>query len=378
MAIISSGQITIIDLYDAPSLNAWISASQPTTQTYNNTTEVYNPNYTNSPQVLTFNLTKAGSATSLLDSDTTGKVSAIKWTKRVGTTTTEISSTTNTHNEYKSGTKHQKLTTKSNTDKDKATAIWVAEGTWTDPDTNLPVSFSASIDLNVIQLAKASVIANMYAPDGDFFRNNTPASLKINADLYKDGALSTGSRKYKWFASDSSLETSEDSDAGSGWRKITAKSRLNREGAVVNFGFDEETTSQGVLTVYPDAVTNSQTFLVVITDNAGGTAGTKVKQYLTLKDLDDPIMVVIDSSDGNILKNGAGSTRLTARLWRNGEEIDTGGTGYTYKWYRWENNKRVDNFGGTGIHFQTGKELDVGSKMVNVKTTFKVEVEAKK
>ena len=39
MAIISTGQITIIDLYDAPALNAWISASENTTQTYNNTTQ---------------------------------------------------------------------------------------------------------------------------------------------------------------------------------------------------------------------------------------------------------------------------------------------------------------------------------------------------
>ena len=36
---ISIGQITIIDLHDAPSLNAWISAEQPATQTYNNTTQ---------------------------------------------------------------------------------------------------------------------------------------------------------------------------------------------------------------------------------------------------------------------------------------------------------------------------------------------------
>lgn len=371
MAIISSGQITIIDLYDAPSLNAWISASQPTTQTYNNTTVVYSPSYTSSPQVLTLNLTKAGSATTLLGAN----VSNIKWTKRVGTTTTEITSTTNTNNEYKSGTNHSVLTTKVNTDKDNATTVWVAEGTWTDPNTNLPVSFSASIDLNVIQLAKAAIIPNMYAPDGDFFRNKMPASLKINADLYKDGALSAGSRKYKWFASDSSITTSQDGDAGVGWRKITATTGTT--GAVANYGFDVATTAQGVLTVYPDAVINSQTFLVVITDNAGGTAGTKVKQYLTLKDLDDPIMVVVDSSDGNIIKNGAGNTTLTARLWRNGEEIDLGGTGYTYKWYKWQNNNLVTGFGGTGVNFKTGKTLAVGSADVNVKTTFKVEVESK-
>ena len=166
--------------------------------------------------------------------------------------------------------------------------------------------------------------ANVYAPEGDFFRNDTPASLKINADLYKDGALSGGSKKFKWFAADSSVTTAQDPDAGVGWRKITATS--GTAGEVASSGFDVAVTAQGVLTVYPDAVVNAQTYLVIITDNAGGTSGTKVKQYITLRDMDDPILVIIESTGGNILKNKAGSTDLIARLYRNGEEIDDGGT----------------------------------------------------
>ena len=44
-------------------------------------------------------------------------------------------------------------------------------------------------------------------------RNNTPASLKVNADLYKDAQLSGGSKKFKWFASDTSVATAQDTDA---------------------------------------------------------------------------------------------------------------------------------------------------------------------
>lgn len=368
MAIISSGQITIVDLNDAPGLNAWISASQATAQTYNNTAQTYNPNYTSAAQVLTMNLTKAGSTASLIGAN----VSNIKWTKRVGSTSTEITSTTTTDTEYKSGTAHSSLSTKVNVPTANNAVIWIAEGTWTDPNTALPVAFRAEIQLTLVQLAKAAVVGNAYAPNGDFFRNSTPSYLTINADLYKDGTLSAGSKKIKWFAADSSVTTSQDSDGGVGWRKITAITGTTKE--VANVGFDVATTGQGVLTVYPDGVTNGQTYKVVLIDNAGGTSGTKVEQYITLRDMDDPVVVVVESTGGNIFKNGVGSTALAAKLYQNGDEIDAGGTKFTYKWSKWQDGVLVANWGGTGNPYKTGKTLSVGSADVSIRTTFKVEV----
>lgn len=367
MAVISSGQITIIDMYDAPVLNAWISASQTTSQTYNNTTEVYNPNYATSGQVLTLNLTKAGSATTLISS----QVKGVKWIKREGTDSTEITSTNKDDAEFKSGTSNSVLTTKANVTTAHNATLWSVEGIWTDPGTGLEIPFSASINLILVQLAKASVVATLSAPDGDFFRNNTPSSLKVKCDIYKDGSLSGGSRKYKWFIADPDAPL-DDTDAGSGWVKITKTSGTT--GVFANSGFDVAVTFQGVLTVYPDAVVNGQTFMVVVTDDSGGNAGTKMKQYITLKDMDDPIMVIVESTGGTVLKNGAGATTLKARLLQNGKEIDDGdgGTAYTYTWYKWENNESV-NFKG-GAASKTGKTLSVGSEEVNSTATFIVEV----
>ena len=368
MATISSGQITIVDLYDAPALNAWISADKTTTQTYNNQTKAYSPNYASSALKLTLNLTKAGSTGSLIGSAVTG----VKWTKIVGGTPTEITSTTNTDADYKGGTSNSVLTTKTNVPTDTNAILWQVEGTYTDPSTNLPITFQATINLTLVQLAKASVVAMVSTPDGDFFRNNTPASLKVTADVYKDGSISNGSRKYKWFIADSSVTTSQDSDGGVGWRKVT--DTTGTTGVVANSGFDTATNAQGVLTVYPDAVVNGQTFMVVVTDNDGGTTGTKIKQYVTLKDMDDPVMTVIESNGGTVLKNGTGSVTLTARVFRNGEEIDTGGTVYTYKWSKWQDGTMVANFGGTGNAYKTGKTLSVGSSDVTNSTLFKCEV----
>ena len=369
MAILARGSVTITDLHDATALSASIGASQMATQTYNNTSQTYTPNYASSPQVLTLFLTKAGSTTSLLG----GNVTNVKWFKTVGTTKTEVTSTTSTDVEYKSGTSNSVLTTKVNTPIAQNAVRWTVEGLWNDPATGLPVSFSASFDLNVVQLGKAAIIPSIYAPNGDSFRNKLPASLKINADLYKDGALSTGSKKFKWFAADSSVTTSQDADGGVGWRKITATSGTS--GAYANSGFDVAVTSQGVLVVFPDAVINAQTYKVVITDNAGGTSGTKVTQYITLKDMDDPMVVICEGE--TLLKNGSGTVTQTARVWRSGEEIDAGGTQYEYRWFKYVNNEMVLNFGGTGIHYKTGKSLVISNSDVNVKAEFRPEVHSK-
>ena len=267
---------------------------------------------------------------------------------------------------------HSVLNTKTNVPTANNAILWTVSGIWTDPDSGLEVPFSASINLTLVQLAKAAIIPYIYAKGGDFFRNGTPASLTINCDLYKDGALSAGSKKVKWFKADSTVTTAQDTDAGVGWAKITATSGTT--GCFANSGFDTAVTTNAVLTVFPDVVVNAQTFLCVVTDNVGGTSGLKVKGYYTLADLDDPIMVIVDSSGGTIFKNATGSSTLTARLFRQGYEVDTAGSAYTYKWTKWENNAMDVNFGGTGINFKSVKTLTVGGADVNSTTTFKVEV----
>lgn len=373
MAIVSTGQITIIDLFDAPALNAWIGASQATAQTYDNTAATWSPSYTSTPQVLTLYLTKAASMTSLLGAN----VPNVKWYKVVGATKTEITSVTTSDNTYKGGTSHSVLTTKDNVPTANNAVSYVVEGTWNDPDTALPVNFSAEIKLVLVQIGKAAVIASIYAPNGDFFRNKLPANLTINVDLYKDGVLSTGSKKIKWFAADAGVTTtghaSYDADGGIGWRKITATTGTT--GEVASSTFDAAITGQGVLTVYPNAVTRAQTYKSVVTDNVGGTAGTKVTNFLTLNDLDDPVQVVIDSSGGDVLKNGAGTSTLRARLFQNGAEIDSAPTYiYTYTWTRWQNNALDANWAGAGVSTKVGKEINIGPTDVDVKTMFKCEV----
>jgi len=166
MGIISSGQITITDLSDAPVLSAFITATQTTTQVFDQTANSYNPSYASSPQVLTLNLTKAGQATSII-----GQASNVSWYEYNGTTKTQITSSTNTDSQYLSGTKKETLTTKVNVPSNTSAKRYEAVGTWTDPITGLQVDFRASIDLLVVQLGKQSLVLNVYTGKGNTFYN---------------------------------------------------------------------------------------------------------------------------------------------------------------------------------------------------------------
>ncbi|HFI0000935.1 TPA: hypothetical protein ACGOTE_001846 [Streptococcus suis] len=364
MGIISSGQITITDLSDAPVLSAFITATQPTTQVFDQTANSYNPSYASSPQVLTLNLTKAGQATSIL-----GGASNIKWYTVDGANKNEVGQ------DAVSGEYGEMLTVRLNTNPDNSYRRFEVVGTWTDPITGLKVDFRASIDLLVVQLGKQALVLNVYTGKGNTFYNNQPANLTINADLYKGNTLSNGNKQIKFFYADSSVSstssTGYDADGGIGWRLCNSTTT----GQTPNVEPTVNTTAQGVLTVVASAVVNSQTYKVVCIDKEGGTSGQKATGVATILDFSDPIVVVIESTAGSTFKNSTGSTSLNARLYRKGEEMDTAGTGYTYKWSKRDKNGVLDaNFGGTAKQYKTGKTISVSASEIADKATFFCEV----
>ena len=372
MTIVSSGQITLTDLSDAAVLSAFITAGSSTTQTYDATAQTWSPSYATTAQVLTLNLTKAGSSTSILS----GLQGSVTWTRNDNGTAATISSTTSTDTQYLSGTANSVLNTKVNIPIAGSASRFTATGSWLDPITGLLVPFSATIDLTVVQLAKAAVITNVYTGNGGAFYNNLPSSLTVNADLYKGGQLSSGNKQIKFFYASSSVmstgSTGYDADGGLGWylcSSTTTGSTPNVQPSNVMV------TSQGVLTVTPDFVTNAQSFKAVIIDKTGGTAGTSASGIVTILDYSDPISITVESSSGSVFKNGSGITTLTARLYQTGAEIDLAGTGYTYKWSRRDQNGVLDaNFGGASNQYKTGKSITVTASDVVVKGIYTCEV----
>lgn len=372
MGIIAAGQITVVDLSDAPVLNAFITANKPTTQVYSQTSGAYNPSYASSAQTLTLNLTKAGSTASIL-----GNISGLRWYVVDGSTKTEITSKTNTDNQYVSGSNNENLVTKVNINPDKGSKRFEASGIWKDDTTGLDVQFQAQIDLFVTSIGKEAQILNVYAGNGNTFRNNLPANLTVNADLYRGNVLTNDNKQFKFFYQDTTVtattSTGYDADGGLGWHLCSSTTT----GQTPNVAPGTDTTGQGVLTVTPAVVTNAQTFKVVCTNKTGGLNDQKTTGLCTIVDMSDPISLHLESSAGNIFKNGQGSTVMKARLFRNGEELDAGGTDKTktYKWAKYDKNGVMStDFGGSGNAYKTGKSITVNASDITAKADFKCEV----
>lgn len=370
MGIIAAGQITVVDVSDAPVLNAFITASQPTTQVYSQTSDSYNPSYATTPQVLTLNLTKAGSTASII-----GGIRELHWYDVDGANKTEITSKNTAGNVYISGDNNEVMTTKNNISLSKGFRHYEASGVWRDDVTGLDVQFATTIDLFLIQIGKETQVLNVYAGNGNTFRNNTPTSLTVNADLYLGNVLTNNYKTFKFFYQDTSVVGSTsagyDADGGIGWHLCSSKTA----GQTPNVEPTATTTSQGILTVTPAAVTNAQSFKVVCINKTAGLNNSKSTGLCTLLDMSDPYQLLLDSSAGNIFKNRQGTTALKALLYRNGEELDIDGTTKTYKWTKYDKNGVMDvNFGGPGNAYKTGKSITVNATEIEAKANFKCEV----
>lgn len=159
---------------------------------------------------------------------------------------------------------------------------------------NIPVVIDGSDPIVVI----------LSTPLGSIIKNST-GSLTIEANLYKGGTVITPT-SYKWYELDTSVT--------GGWRQLTASSPDGTTGYTTK-----------TLTVTPASITSLSTYKVEIVYN-----GLTYSDMTTLVDLSDPISVIIIGS--GVYKNGQGTNTYTARLYRNGAEIDVGGTIYLYKW----------------------------------------------
>jgi len=278
----------------------------------------------------------------------------------------------------------------------------------------LEISFKSEIQFTQHQSAGATICAIAYAPDGVVFKNDEVATLKAHCDLWRGATIDNTNVTYTWGIKDSSVfkdttlsaaaapgattvtvASTENMEAGgkmvigsatytisavnSGTKVITLTSALSAAGAsgaavkcpyynaMLGNGWSclTSTNPKGVtagwttneISITADAVLNFETFKCAIkdTDTSAGnsSANMVVCDIISFSDLSDPIMVDIVSQKGFIIKNNANDVDAKAVLYRNGEEIDAAGTGYTYTWKLW-------NAAGTAVaKTYTGKSITV-------------------
>jgi hypothetical protein len=286
-------------------------------------------------------------------------VQSVKWYQDGSTT-----ALTTSGNYALSGTKSHILTIKDNIMAGKTGVKFTCVITYKDATTGLTLTHKEDIDFTRVSSGGGIADALATTPNGNIFKNGDIASLTAECFLWRGSTKDTTSVTYQWYAQDSTVTTSQ--GGGVGWKKLSDTSG-KYTGCTTN-----------TMTVYADAVLGVQVFKCIIkdTDSTSNSYNQEFEDYVSFTDLSDPIQVTIESSGGDTFVNGTGSTTLTARLFQAGEEIDSAGTKYTYKWYKYNKSATlVTDWGGSGVNYKTGKTLDVGSSDVDVKSTFKVEIE---
>ena len=355
------GSFSIVDMYDSRALQTFISSNLSKYQVYNPDSGQMSPDWSVTNLVLEAQVYIAGTGT---DISTSSDISSIKWYQV--TSTTQIS---NGGAYTISGTNNRILTVSQNVLSSLNSTTYRCEVEYLDPTTGLTVTSIS--DIGFVKMASGGGIVDALAetPQGNAFKNDQIAKIQGTRILWRGSTQDTTNVSYQWYAQDSSVTT--DQGGGRGWKKLSNTANM----------YSGVTTS--TITIYPNAVTNVQTFKCIVkdTDSTSPSYNQSFMDYITILDLQDPILCQVESSGGSIFKDGIGSTRLIARLFQAGNEIDAYAVGksnytYTYKWYKYDNSSTlVADFGGTGVDYKTGKYIDVGSADVDIKATFKVEVE---
>lgn len=422
---VATGQFTIIDYNDALSLSGYISSNATKTQMYNPDNGSYNPNWTASPYlVLTPSLFILGTSSDII---TGSNVTSVTWydvtcASEVAITASSTHVFSGTKNQiltikaneaaglpgkdymckiiYHDTTTNLDLTYKMSISFSRVVnGGGIADAVAWTPNGNVFKNGDIASLTAQCQLWRGSVIdtANVtyrwFIQDSNVFLPTTlsaaaaaaATSITVNSvtgmvvgqTVYVGTSLTTisainASTKTLTVAALSAAQASGatvkhanyDSDAGAGWRLISADIANNITGVATN-----------TITLYPAYFKDIAVLKSIIkdTDSASNTYNQCFQDTVTFIDQTDPIQVLITSTGGDVFKNGVGSTTLEAKVYQAGTEIDSDGTQYTYTWTIYDKNGNLSTFSG-GASSKTGKKLVVGDADVSVKATFSVTI----
>ena len=323
---ISVGQITIIDFNDAVTLTGWLSSNLSKSVRYDGNSEAYNPDFTTTNLTVTPSLFKAGGATDLMIAGT--GVTKVVWTRKNNTQATAVAlSAGETMNA--AFPKALKVTTVPFS-ASVFSVEYICTITYLDPTTGLDLIYTNSITFNKVTDGNNVALADIVSDDGFAFKNEVPATIKLEAKLFR-GVVH------------------DESDLTHVWQKLVGATWTTIAGQTTKF-----------LTVAHADITNMQQYKVKITDTERHDT---YEAVTTIMDFNDATFCDVVSSNGEIFKNGEVTTTLTAKLFQNGNEIDAAGTKYTYTW------AKVDK-DGNSTAAGTGKDKVITIADVTARATF--------
>ena len=334
--VLANGQITIVDLNDGKAVQCFTQCSKGETQIYTPDTGVYTPNYSSSaPNVVTARVYVTGSGT---DQAPTSACSGWSW-KVDGVAATPVSG------------KSYQLNLASNIDKNGSVKNIEWSCKYTDPETQ---ATTTCIGYKTISLAKsggALQTVQIETPKGNTFDStNNSMQLTAVAKFFRGNVQDT-SVKLTWQVLNISAGT---------WSDVTS--------------------GVSTLNVSANDVLNFQTFRCKAEDGTD-----TANAIVTFFDASDPYVVEVYSLTGDKIVNGAQSTELFARVWKDGKVVEDGAavkadsshaSSFTYKWTKYNANGVATNWNGTSspVNASTKPYVTVANADVSGRGTFTCEV----
>lgn len=352
MAIVSTGQITIVDNNDAKPITAFITASPSTQQTYtkDESTTAYLPDWTtanaNTGLVLTAKV-YVGGATTAIDVMNTTSLYNRKWsTNLTNFITTQAGTLISANAQLAAGfvqgagftfsaatatAAASTLTIKSNMLVASPAMTIYFEADYMDPATSLVSHVIAQISLSLVKTGTNAVY--ILTTGQDIITQSDTAtknSASITADLMRSSGVDNTGTTYKWT---DLLDSTVISTAYSGYAtkfgfRTTAQVIALTAGSIgtgvpANVNFND---TKGIL-ISELAITNFGLYKVEITD----ADGTIYSNTFTVYDVTDPYTTELISTSGDKLQNGVGSTNIYPEVFNGAAKLSTL-AGWTFNW----------------------------------------------
>lgn len=388
--ISSAGQITIIDQNDGKPITCVLSASDSKQQifTKNDSGNVYSPNFSNStangvvdggtPLTITPKIYIGGYGA--VQDLSTNKISITnrKWSTAATGGTTILIGTALTQDTVNFVRKDGSttITVPFSTDADGHTLIINGnlkpskytypiyfECDYTDPITNLVTKITANIELNVLETGTNAVFIRFRGQEViESSGTSTKNKIAICADLIRASGIDRDNLQYTWYDVTGATQIKINQSITNFANKYAISDTLTTNNPVpvslpetvtsiktgdLTHDYSDTSTTGNTLTLSELAIDDIAVIRVDIKDTKENKTYTGTT---TVFDVTDPFEVKIESSTGDKLLNGQGSTVLTPVVY-NGASAISDLTGYSFIWSIYDKDGKtigfVDNAAGS-------------------------------
>ena len=337
------GQITLIDLNDARTVNMFLSSNHPKTQIFNQDGGTYVPDYAGNGNalVITPELLVSGDNSPVLAAAPTWTINGTAAANFAGASVGASAPYALTINANMVSIDYMEIE---------------CSGTYHDSVTNMNIPVKASIpfskSVNTGQLCMARIDTTCF-----YFKNEasgpSPASIELTALLIRGSGDDTTPNDATPYTVTWKRRTS------SGWTTVTTTSGKWTVGTGNN---------KNKLTVYPDGVDGMETFRAEVKDTYSNSASYNktFADSVSIVDMTDPYSLHISSTNGEVFKNGVVSTDLEAHVQTGGVDVDPTKYTISYAWTKYNADETQDTTFGT----KTTKKISISGSDVSQRATF--------